>query len=177
VTTPNQLPPRDANGNLIVVVETPRGSQVKLKYAPDLDAFVWSRRLTLGVSFPYDYGFVPGTLAEDGDALDAFVFTGVPSYPGVVVPSRIVGALRIEQQRDGEPVKRNDRLLVVPVNDHRYRSVVDIDDVASRTREEMEEFCRASLLLTNKAIELRGWADRAEATELVDVASKLHNAG
>ncbi len=168
---PSALPSRDDDGNLLVVVETPRGSQVKLKYNPEYDAFIWSRRLTLGVSFPYDFGFVPNTLADDGDALDAFVFTGVPSYPGVVVPARLVGALRLEQKRDGQPVKRNDRLLVVPIYDHRYKSVLDIGDVGSRTLEEIEEFCRASLLLTNKKIELKGWADAAEAAALVSAAT------
>lgn len=163
----DQLPPVDEDDNLHVVVETPRGSQVKLKYDPRSGAFMWSRRLTLGVSFPYDFGFVPGTVAGDGEEVDAFVFTEVASHPGVVVRSRVIGALRLQQERDGGGPKRNDRLLVVPINDHRYGAIRDIGDLQARTLEEIEEFCHASLLLTNKSIELRGWADATEAATLV----------
>jgi inorganic pyrophosphatase len=153
------------------VVEAPAGSNVKLKYDDGLGAFVWSRRLSAGVTYPFDYGFVPGTRSGDGDALDALVFSDVGSYPGVVVPSRIIGALRVEQQRDGQPPKRNDRVLVVPAFDHHRDAVSDIGDLSQRTLDEIEEFFRASLVLTGKQVTFLGWADAAEAEALVDLAS------
>ncbi|HUH04179.1 MAG TPA: inorganic diphosphatase [Kofleriaceae bacterium] len=166
----HHLPIRSECGHLHVVVEVPAGSTVKLKYDQDLGAFLWSRRLSAGVSYPYDYGFVPGTRSGDGDALDALVYSEVGSYPGVVVPSRIIGALQVEQQRDHQPIKRNDRLLVVPAFDHQRDGIRDISDVAPRALEEIEEFFRASLVLTGKRVRFCGWADAAQAEQLVDAA-------
>ena len=170
------IPLRDPDGNLRVVVEVPAGSRVKLKYDPTLDLFVWSRGFSLGVSFPYDFGFLPQTIAEDDDALDALVFTDTGSFPGVVVPSRLIGGLRVEQQRDGGPVKRNDRLLVVPVNDHRNDHINDVGQLSSRVTEEIVEFFAASLALTGKLVRFRGWADREEAAAIVAAAEQRFRA-
>jgi inorganic pyrophosphatase len=166
----DDLDPRDDDGNVHVVVENPRGSTVKLKYDAKLRLFLWSRPLPLGISLPYDLGFIPGTLAEDGDPVDAFLYTDAASGTGVLARGRIVGALRIEQQRDGGPVKRNDRVVVVPVEAHRQNEVHDLDDIPLRVREEIEAFCVASLALTGKQIRLAGWADAAEASSAVDAA-------
>lgn len=150
-----------------MVVETPRGSGIKLKYEEQEGIFVWSRPLISGVSFPFDFGFLPQTLAGDGDALDAMLLTDVASFPGVVVPSRIIGALRVEQFRDGHPGKRNDRIMLMPCNGHRSGEVQEVGDLPARVRDEIEGFFTASLLLTGKKIEFRGWADAKEAQELV----------
>ncbi len=155
-------------GQVHVVVEVPSGSAVKLKYDHHRDAFVWSRTLTLGITYPHDFGFLPRTLADDGDALDALVYADVGSYPGVIVPTRVIGALRVEQQRPGEAPKRNDRVLTIPGCAHRQQSVRDIGDMPSRVLAELEAFFTASLALTGKNVRLRGWADAAEAREIVD---------
>ena len=73
-----------------VVVEAPRGSQLKLKYEPRWEAMAVSRPLPIGVTFPFDWGFIPSTQAADGDPLDAMVLWDVPSYPGVVLTCRHV---------------------------------------------------------------------------------------
>ncbi len=166
------LPLYAGDGVVHVVVEVPRGSQIKLKYDPVLGAFLWSRAMPHGLRFPYDFGFLPRTYAEDNDAADALVYSEVSSYPGVVVPSRIIGALRVEQQRDGGPIKRNDRIVVVPVNEHRRAHISEVQQIPERERDEMIEFFRASLAMTGKNVTFRGWADAAEATELVDLAHR-----
>ena len=158
---------RDAGNNLHVVVEVPRGSAVKLKYDEHTGTFMWSRTLTLGVVYPYDFGFLPQTLAGDGDALDAMVYADASSYPGVVVPARAIGALRVEQQRQGQAIRRNDRIVVVPLNAHRQDALRDIDAIAQRERDELETFFAASLALTGKTVRFCGWADAAEAERLV----------
>src|SRR5262249_9467946 len=86
-----------ADGSLNVVVETPRAAVAKFKYDADSGTMMLSRELPLGIAYPYDWGFVPATKAGDGDPLDAMVLWDAASYPGVVVPSRIIGALRVEQ--------------------------------------------------------------------------------
>ncbi len=167
------LSPHDDDGNLLVVVEVPGGSRVKLKYDADREVFVWSRALTVGVSFPWDYGFVPRTCAPDGDALDVLIYSHAgATAPGVVVPARIIGALRVEQKRGRGPVKRNDRVLVVPADEKFHADVTDVSDLPRRARDEIEEFFRASLALTGKDARLRGWGSRREAERIVAAAMK-----
>lgn len=160
------VPLTDSDGDFHVIVETPRHSRVKLRYDEELRWFVWSRPLTLGVAYPYDFGFFPRTQAEDGDPLDALVFTEQPSYPGVIVPARVIGALRVEQKRHGR-IKRNDRVVVVPVDEHRRADVADVNELPERVLDELEEFFRASIALTQKVIRFRGWTSAAEARRLV----------
>jgi inorganic pyrophosphatase len=80
-----------------VVVESPRGSVVKLKYSPDLEAMPISRLLVLGVTYPCDWGFVPSTEGPDRDPIDAAIWWDVTTYPGVVIPCRALAVVRVEQ--------------------------------------------------------------------------------
>ena len=82
-----------------VVVDSPRGSVVKLKYSPDLGAMSISRPLVLGVTYPCDWGFVPSTEGPDRDPIDAAIWWDVTTYPGVVIPCRAFAVLRVEQNR------------------------------------------------------------------------------
>lgn len=154
-----------------MVVETPRGSGIKFAYDASSGTFVWSRPLVGGLTFPHDFGFLPQTLGDDGDALDAMLLTDLGSHPGVVVPSRVLGVLRVEQFREGQPTKRNDRIMLMPLNEHRSEHIREVDDLPKRIREEIEAFFQASLLLTGKKIEFRGWAPASEAHALIDKAA------
>lgn len=164
------LEPFDDQGRLRVVVETPRGSDVKLKYSPADGGFVWSRGLPKGAIFPADFGFVPQTCAGDGDAVDALVIGASARFPGIVVPSRLVGALRVFQTRDGGPEKDNHRLLVVPANEHRLADIARPADLGARRLAELEAFFAASLALTDKVVRFDGWAEPDEAHVLVEGA-------
>jgi len=171
-----ELPARDHDGNLLAVVEVPGGSHVKFKYDADREVFVWSRALTVGLTFPWDYGFVPRTRAPDGDALDLLIYSHAgATAPGVVVPSRVIGALRIEQRRGRGPVKRNDRVLVVPAAEKLHAGLRNAGQLPRRAREEIEAFFRASLALTGKHIELRGWGSAAEANRIVAQAIERYD--
>jgi len=111
-----------------VIVEAPRGSTLKLKYEPHWEAMSVSRPLPAGVTFPFDWGFVPATEASDGDPLDAMLLWDVPSFPGVVVPCRAIGVLQVEQNRrkdDPSERIRNDRVLSIPVEARREQSLTD----------------------------------------------------
>jgi inorganic pyrophosphatase len=172
----HDIPLHSEGGGVNVVVEVPAQSRVKLKYQPDLNQFIWSRSLSLGVCFPYDFGFLPQTIAGDGDALDVLVYSDVGSYPGVIVPARVLGALRVEQQRDGQPVKRNDRILVAPIYDHRGDHLTDVGQLPERVTAEIVEFFRASLVLTGKVVRFKGWADAGEAEQIIAAAAQRFTA-
>jgi len=161
------LSTHDDAGNLRVVVETPRGSAVKLKYEPELGAFVLSRRLALGVNYPYDWGFVPGTRAADGDPLDAMVCHDLATYPGVVIASCAVGVLRLTQSLPGKPPEDNDRLIVVPVDSKLPRDARHFDQ---RTRDELAQFFRLAVLDTEKQVSIGDWEGPEAAERLVQSA-------
>ena len=91
----------DDDGALRVVVEAPRSSSLKLEFDRELGLFTVSRELPLGVAYPFDRGFIPGTWGDDGEPLDAMVLHHQSSYPGVVLPCRILGMVVIEQ-REGK---------------------------------------------------------------------------
>ena len=108
---PNQLPLRDrGSARVRVVIDTPAGSRNKYKYDTGLGAFCISRRLPAGLCFPHDFGFIPQTCAEDGDALDVVVLDLELTFPGCVVTVRPIRILKAQQTECGRSL-RNDRLM------------------------------------------------------------------
>src|SRR4051812_43955202 len=99
---------KDVNKTVEVVIETPKGCRNKFKYDPKKRCYRLGSVLPAGASFPYDFGFLPGTLGEDGDPLDVLVLMDESAFPGCVVEARFIGVLEVEQVKDGERY-RNDR--------------------------------------------------------------------
>lgn len=157
-----RLPVRDASDALHVVVETPGGSRVKLKYSPKLGTFVLSRPLALGVSYPFDWGFVPSTRGADGDPVDAMILSDTATYPGVVVCCRPLGVLEVEQNAKGGGRERNDRIVVEPVSVHRPTT-----PLTDRVRKELEAFFVATTWFEGKDLRLLGWGEAAAAEALI----------
>jgi inorganic pyrophosphatase len=123
-----------------VVVETPKGSQNKLKWDEAAGRFRLSHVLPVGMSFPFDFGFVPDTTAEDGDPVDILVLTDAPLPVGCLVEVRLIGVLEVEQrERDGEVV-RNDRVIAVAVESTTHRDLRDLDDISDALLGEIEAF-------------------------------------
>ena len=162
----HKLPARDDDGDVRVVVEAPRGSGLKLKYEPSLGVFEHGRMLPLGLAYPYDWGFVPGTRAEDGDPLDALVITDVPSWPGVVIPCRPLGAVLVEDHEDGEK-ERNDRLVLVPSGAERFEHLENPESLPARMREEIEQFFLNAIFFTPKDAKILGWKGPKYADKLI----------
>jgi inorganic pyrophosphatase len=108
------LPSRAGRGRFNVVIDTPRGSRSKYKFDEEFGCFRLSRILPAGMVFPHDFGSIPMTRAEDGDALDVLVISPAPTVPGCLVEVKLIGIQR-GRQREKKGWIRNDRLVAVPV--------------------------------------------------------------
>jgi len=156
-----------------VVIESPRGSSLKLKYVPDWEAMGISRPLPSGLVFPFDWGFIPSTCGPDGDPVDVFVVWDVAAFPGVVVACRAIGVLKAEQNAvnfDHSKRIRNDRLVAVPVEGRRERTVRKLDDIPERLRDEWIEFSIASAALDGKDMTPLGWGSAEDALALINAS-------
>jgi inorganic pyrophosphatase len=165
------LIPAFVSGDIFhIVVEAPRGTSLKLKYEPRWHAMSVSRPLPCGLTYPFDWGFVPSTQAADGDPLDAMLLWDVSSHPGVVVPCRAIGVLNVEQNRinhdPGERI-RNDRIMAIPCEARRENGLEDVAGLPARLRTELEQFAIAATALEGKDVRIVGWGDAAAALELV----------
>ncbi|GJG87510.1 inorganic pyrophosphatase [Gemmatimonadetes bacterium T265] len=165
--------PRDAEPEHVhAVVETPKGSPHKLDYEPDLGVFMLKKEMPAGHVFPYDFGFVPGTLGGDGDPLDVLVLMDEATYPGVLVEARLVGVFEAEQtERDGGR-SRNDRLVAVAACSRRHADVRTLDDLGRAALDQIEHFFRSYNEETGKRVEFTNRAGPARAAELVDEGVK-----
>ena len=162
-----RLPTFTKAGDLLVVVESPRGSGLKLKYDPKLGVFLFHRPLALGLSYPYDWGFVPSTKAEDGDPLDAMVVADVPSHPGVVIESRPIAVLELTQKSKRGGRERNDRILAVPAKLERSHG-----ELTPRQRKEIECFFLNAVMFADKAAKILGWKGAGAARKLIAQSRK-----
>jgi inorganic pyrophosphatase len=162
----DELPSRCSEDTIRVVVESPRGSRVKIGYDPELEVFAIDRELVLGLAYPYDWGFVPSTLAQDGDPLDAMVLGDSHTYPGVVLAGRAIGVARVT-----EPAKKgriaNDRVLFAPADEERYAEMTDVRALSKRARQELERFFLSATLFDKRDVRLEGWDGPKAALKLV----------
>lgn len=151
-----------------VVVEIPKGSRNKYEYDAEVGRIRLDRLLFTAMSYPADYGFVPDTLAEDGDPLDALVLVGDPTFPGCLIKARPIAVfwMRDEQGPDA-------KLLCVPSGDPRHRDLHDLTDVAPHVVNEISHFFEVyKQIEPGKSSETRGWQDRAAALSVLEDARR-----
>lgn len=118
----------DVSSRIDVIIETPKGSRNKIKYDPSSRRFKLSKIMPEGMSFPYDFGFVPSTKAADGDPLDVLALTDEPLFPGCLVECNLIGAIESEQQEQGQR-NRNDRLVAVAEQSLLYSEIKTLKDM------------------------------------------------
>ncbi len=121
------------------VVETPKGRRNKFDYDPDLQAFTLGGLLPEGLSFPFDFGFIPSTLAEDGDPLDILILMDEPAHVGCVLTVRLIGLIEAVQKESGKTTE-NDRLIGVAVHSYAHENIQSISEVNKSLLEQVEEF-------------------------------------
>jgi inorganic pyrophosphatase len=156
---------------IYAVVETPRGSTCKLDFDPVLHVFTLAKPLMTGLSYPYDWGFVPSTGAEDGDPLDVLILHDAKTYPGVVLRCRPVGILEVEQNSKGK-IERNDRAFAMPDRSPLEADLQDVRHLSLQAREQLEQFFRATNALEDKSLEFLGWHGPAHAIETIKRLSR-----
>jgi inorganic pyrophosphatase len=169
---PTQLKPIDKkNGLLQVIIETPAGSRNKFAFDPDQGIFALKKVLPAGMAFPYDFGFLPKTLAPDGDPIDVLLLMDEPAFPGVAVRANLIGVIEGEQL-DGKNKIRNDRLVAVAEANHMYANVRTLKDLPAKWIHELEVFFVNYHDLEGKKYRLLGCKGADVALRLIREAQK-----
>lgn len=147
---------------VIAFIEIPRGSRNKYEYDDATGRFRLDRVLYSSVHYPTDYGFIPDTLAEDGDHLDILVLMQEPSFPGCYIEARPIGGLDMADEKGSDF-----KVLAVPVGDPRYQHVTDLTHLGDHWLREIETFFATYKLLEPKQTEVLGWHDASFAWEVI----------
>ena len=127
------------SGNLNVVIDTPKGSRNKYGFDFDIDAYKLKSVLPHGNVFPFDFGSIPNTVAEDGDPVDVLVLMDEPVFVGCLVKTRLLGVIEAEQTEDGK-TERNDRLIGVAAESHTDRTLKSLKKLDAKLLDEIEHF-------------------------------------
>ena len=156
---------------LQVIIETPKGCRNKYSFDLKQKIFVLKTALPAGMAFPYDFGFVPQTLADDGDPLDVLVLMDEPAFPGCALMARVIGVIEGEQITPQETV-RNDRLVAVAETAHIYANLKILKDLPTQSLKEIEEFFVNYHRLQGKKYKLLGCKGENTAMKLIAKARK-----
>jgi len=159
------------DGLVRVVIETPKGSRNKFAFNEDEHIFELKRVLPAGMAFPYDFGFVPSTKADDGDPIDVLVLMDEPAFPGCVLKCRIIGVIEGEQSNK-KMKERNDRILAVEHEAHSWADVKTADDLGKKFREELEEFFEDYHQLSGQQFRALGVKGPDRAKKLIRAAMR-----
>jgi inorganic pyrophosphatase len=128
------------DGELLqVVIETPKGSRNKYAFDEKQKVFELKKVLPAGMAFPYDFGFIPRTLGEDGDPVDVLVLMDEPAFPGCLLKCRLIGIIEGEQS-DKKKKERNDRIVAIEKENHSFADIKHIADLGRTFVKELEEF-------------------------------------
>ena len=163
----SRIPAQPKPGLLNVLIEIAAGSKNKYEFDKDLNAFALDRVLSSSVMYPYDYGFIPNTLADDGDPLDGMVIMDEPTFPGCVIAARPIGMMEMIDGGD-----RDEKILCVPDKDPRYAHVKSLKDIPQHRLDEIVEFFKTYKNLEKKSVEVLGWKDVDSVLPLVEKCIK-----
>lgn len=124
---------------ITAIVETPKGSAQKYDYEPAIKLFKLKKTMPAGMVFPFDFGFIPDTIGEDGDPLDIVIISEFKSFPGCIMDCRVIGAITAKQTEKGKTV-RNDRFIAIPEVSVLFAGIKTLGDLPADIIEQLEKF-------------------------------------
>ncbi|MDQ6829565.1 MAG: inorganic diphosphatase [Gemmatimonadota bacterium] len=130
----------DSGKRISIVIETPKGARTKLAYDAAIEAFVVKKVLPEGMTFPFDFGFIPSTMGQDGDPLDVLVLMDEPVGSGSVVPARLIGVIEARQTEQDGSSEENDRLVAVSDACQLFADVTKLADLPESVTTQIERF-------------------------------------
>ncbi len=145
-----------------VLIEIPKGSRNKYEYDFKLRRIRYDRMIFSSMMYPADYGFIPDTLALDGDPLDVLVLVTEPTFPGCVIEVKPIGVFHMADEKGPD-----EKVVCVPVSDPIGSKVNDLDELNSHLLKEIEHFFRVYKDLEKKKVDVEGWGDAREARAIV----------
>ncbi|MFK5982698.1 MAG: inorganic diphosphatase [Flavobacteriaceae bacterium] len=146
-----------------VLIEIPKGSRNKYEYDFDLHKVRFDRMLFSSMMYPADYGFIPETLALDGDPLDVLVLVTQPTFPMCVMEVKPIGVFHMTDEKGPD-----EKIICVPVSDPIWNKLNDLSDMNPHMVKEIEHFFQVYKDLEEKKVDVGGWGDAAEAFEILD---------
>ncbi|MFL5768545.1 MAG: inorganic diphosphatase [Chloroflexota bacterium] len=168
----DRLPAFHRPGRLNAIIETPRGSRNKYSYLEETGGFRLGKELPAGAVFPFDFGFVPSTLASDGDPLDVLVLLDGPTFPGCLVRSRLLGVIEARQTgRSGRSV-RNPRLIAAARKSSQFRQARSLEDLPESLVDDVVHFFESYNAATGKRFAVTGRRGVDRARELIAQAER-----
>jgi inorganic pyrophosphatase len=163
---PNQWNPKTCECK--VIIETPKGRRNKFDYDPPSGLFMLAALLPEGMAFPFDFGFIPSTLGDDGDPLDLMVLMDEPAHVGCLVDVRLIGVLEAQQTEDGKTT-RNDRLIGVAVHSYSHADNTSVKQLPKYLLDQVAQFFVAYNKGRGKKFEVQGCHGPRRAAELLEV--------
>lgn len=153
-----------------VLIEIPRGSRNKYEYDFDLKRIRFDRMLFSSMMYPADYGFIPRTLALDGDPLDVLILINEPTFPGCVMEVKPIGVFHMADDKGPD-----EKIICVPVSDPIWNSLNDLSDINKHLLKEIEHFFQVYKDLENKIVDVGGWGNLDQALSIIEECTKRYN--
>ena len=154
-----------------VMIEIPKGSRNKYEYDQKKRVIKLDRMLFSAVHYPSDYGFIPETLGEDDDPLDALVLVSEPTFPGCLIEAKPIGLFKMWDEKGSD-----EKILCVPVGDPHWNHIEKLEDLPPHLMKEIEHFFAVYKELEEKKTGIDGWEDRAHALEIIEQAKQRYKA-
>ncbi|MCQ0110628.1 inorganic pyrophosphatase [Zhouia amylolytica] len=146
-----------------VLVEIPKGSRNKYEYDFELKKIRYDRMIFSSMHYPADYGFIPRTLALDGDPLDVLVLLTEPTFPGCVIEVKPLGVFHMADEKGPD-----EKVICVPISDPVWNKLDDLSDINPHLVKEIEHFFQVYKDLEHKKVDVEGWGDVNEAWAIID---------